>query len=139
MTEKKEYRVRVCGALVPVTQEVYQVFYQTKRHAKTLYEKDERNGLISYDGMDTEDTLGEEMIPDRDAISVEDAVIANILRDKLHRCLSMLDESDRQLIHALFYEGLSERQAAKRFRIPQQTVNYRKRIALAQLKKPFKI
>lgn len=62
MAEKKEYRVRVCGVLVPVTQEVYQVFYQTKRHAKTLYEKDERNGLISYDGMDTEDTLGEEMI-----------------------------------------------------------------------------
>lgn len=139
MTEKKEYRVRSCGTLVPVTQEVYQVHYQTKRHAKTLYEKDERNGLISYDGMDTEDTLGEEMIPDRDAISVEDAAIANILRDKLRRCLSMLEKSDRQLIHALFYEGLSERQAANRFHIPQQTVNYRKRIALAQLKKLFKI
>lgn len=76
MTEKKEYRIRSCGTLVPVTQEVYQVFYQAKRRAKTLYEKDERNGLVSYDGMDTEDTLGEEMIPDRDAISVEDAAIA---------------------------------------------------------------
>ena len=139
MAEKKEYFVRVCGTSTPVTKEVYQTCHQTKRHAKTLYEKDERHGLVSYDGMDTEDTLGEEMIPDRDAVSVEDAAIANILRDKLHRCLSMLDESDRQLIHALFYEELSERQAANRFHIPQQTVNYRKRVALAQLKKLFKI
>ena len=91
MAEKKEYRVRVCGVLVPVTQEVYQVFYQTKRHAKTLYEKDERNGLISYDGMDTEDTLGEEMIPDRDTISVEDAVIRNILHEEVRRCVSLLE------------------------------------------------
>ena len=139
MAERKRYYIRMSGTLVPVTQEVYQTCHQTKRHAKTLYEKDERHGLISYDGMDTEDTLGEEMIPDRDAVSVEDAAIANILRDKLHRCLSMLDESDRQLIHALFYEGLSERQAANQFHISQQTVNYRKRIALAQLKKLFKI
>lgn len=137
MTEKKEYRVRSCGALVPVSQEVYQVFYQTKRRAKTLYEKDERRGLVSYDSMDTEDTLGEEMIPDREAVSVEDAAIANILRDKLHRCLSMLDESDRQLIHALFYEGLSERYLAKKINVPQQTISDRKLRAIARLKKLF--
>ena len=137
MTEKKEYRVRSCGTLVPVTQEVYQAYYQAKRHDKTLCEKDERNGLVSYDGMDTEDILGEEMIPDRDAVSVEDAAIANILRDKLHRGLSMLDESDRQLIHALFYEGLSERYLAKKINVPQQTISDRKRRAIARLKKLF--
>jgi len=137
MAEKKEYFVRVCGTSTPVTKGVYQACYQTKRHAKTLYEKDERHGLVSYDGMDTEDTLGEEMIPDRDAVSVEDAAIANILRDKLHRCLSMLDESDRQLIHALFYEGLSERYLAKQINVPQQTISDRKLRAIARLKKLF--
>lgn len=135
MTEKKEYRIRSCGTLVPVTQEVYQVFYQAKRRAKTLYEKDERNGLVSYDGMDTEDTLGEEMIPDRDAISVEDAAIANILRGKLRHCLALLDESDQRLIRALYFEGMSERQLARRTGIPQRTINDRKQRTLRTLKK----
>lgn len=98
MAEKKEYCVRVRGALVPVTQEVYQVYYQAKRRAKTLYEKDERNGLVSYDGMDTEDTLGEEMIPDRDAISVEDAAIADALRKELRRCLAMLPQQEKEIL-----------------------------------------
>lgn len=139
MAEEKKYRIKVSGSLVDVTKEVYLEYFRARRRWSAQIERDTYNGVVSYDAMDTEDTLGEEMIPDRDAISVEDAAIANILRDKLRRCLSMLEKSDRQLIHALFYEGLSERQAANRFHIPQQTVNYRKRIALAQLKKLFKI
>ena len=135
MTEKKEYRVRSCGTLVPVTQEVYQVYYQTKRHDKTLCEKDERNGLVSYDGMDTEDILGEEVIPDRDTVSVEDTAIANILRGKLRYCLTLLDAPDWELIHALYFEGMSERQLSKRTGIPQRTINDRKQRTLRTLKK----
>ena len=135
MAEHKKYCVRMCGTLVPVTQEVYHTYYQAKRQAKTLSEKDERNGLVSYDGMDTEDTLGEEMIPDRDATSVEDVAIANILRRKLHRCLALLDEPDQRLIYALYFKGMSERKYAKRVGIPQQTISDRKRRILAELKK----
>ena len=135
MTEKKEYRVRSCGTLVPVTQEVYQAYYQAKRHDKTLCEKDERNGLVSYDGMDTEDILGEEVIPDRDTVSVEDTAIANILRGKLRYCLTLLDAPDWELIHALYFEGMSERQLAKRTGIPQRTINDRKQRTLRTLKK----
>lgn len=135
MTEKKEYRVRSCGTLVPVTQEVYQAYYQAKRHDKTLCEKDERNGLVSYDGMDTEDILGEEMIPDRDTVSVEDTAIANILRGKLRYCLTLLDAPDWELIHALYFEGMSERQLSKRTGIPQRTINDRKQRTLRTLKK----
>ena len=133
MTEKKEYRVRSCGTLVPVTQEVYQVYYQTKRHAKTLYEKDERNGLISYDGMDTEDTLGEEMIPDRDAIGVEDAVMQDILHKEVRRCVSLLETEERFLVYALFYKQLTERECAKVLGISQNAVNKRRRAVLAKL------
>lgn len=139
MAEKKEYRVRVCGVLVPVTQEVYQVFYQTKRHAKTLYEKDERNGLISYDGMDTEDTLGEEMIPDRDAISVEDAAIADALRKELRRCLAMLPQQEKEILFSLYFEGKSERICAQTLGISQKAVNKRRHKALAALRHMIKI
>ena len=135
MAEHKKYYINVPGALVEVSEGVYFAYYQEKRRGRTLREKDERNGAVSYDGLDTPELTGQEMIPDRDAVSVEDAAIANILRDKLHRCLSLLDEPDRQLIQALYFEGLSERKYAKRVEIPQQTISDRKRRILARLKK----
>ena len=135
MAEHKKYYINVPGALVEVSEGVYFAYYQEKRRGRTLREKDERNGAVSYDGLDTPELTGQEMIPDRGATSVEDAAIANILRDKLHRCLALLDEPDRQLIQALYFEGLSERKYAKRVAIPQQTISDRKRRILARLKK----
>ena len=135
MAEHKKYYINVPGALVEVSEGVYFAYYQEKRRGRTLREKDERNGAVSYDGLDTPELTGQEMIPDRGATSVEDAAIANILRDKLHRCLALLDEPDRQLIQALYFEGLSERKYAKRVEIPQQTISDRKRRILARLKK----
>ena len=135
MAEQKKYYIHVPGTLVEVSEGIYFAYYQEKRRGRTLREKDERNGAVSYDGLDTPELTGQEMIPDRGATSVEDAAIANILRDKLHRCLALLDEPDRQLIQALYFEGLSERKYAKRVEIPQQTISDRKRRILARLKK----
>ena len=135
MAEQKKYYIHVPGALVEVSEGVYFAYYQEKRRGRTLREKDERNGAISYDGLDTPELSGQEMIPDRDAVSVEDAAIANILRGELRRCLALLDEPDRQLIHALYFEGLSEREYAKRVGVPQRTINDRRHRALRKLKK----
>ena len=135
MAEHKKYYIHVPGALVEVSEDIYFAYYQEKRRGRTLREKDERNGAISYDGLDTPELSGQEMIPDRDAVSVEDAAIANILRGELRRCLALLDEPDRQLIHALYFEGLSEREYAKRVGVPQRTINDRRHRALRKLKK----
>lgn len=134
MAEHKKYYIHVPGALVEVSEGVYFAYYQEKRRGRTLREKDKRNGAVSYDGLDTPELSGQEMIPDRGAVSVEDAAIANILRGELRRCLALLDEPDRQLIHALYFEGLNERKYAKRVGIPQQTISDRKRRILARLK-----
>ena len=80
MAEHKKYYINVPGALVEVSEGVYFAYYQEKRRGRTLREKDERNGAVSYDGLDTPELTGQEMIPDRDAVSVEDAAIANIPR-----------------------------------------------------------
>ncbi len=135
MAEQKKYYIHVPGALVEVSEGVYFAYYQEKRRGRTLREKDERNGAVSYDGLDTPELSGQEMIPDRGAVSVEDAAIANILRGELRRCLALLDEPDRQLIQALYFEGLSEREYAKRVGVPQRTINDRRHRALRKLKK----
>ena len=139
MAEEKEYSVRVRGTPVTVTQEVYRTCHQTKRYAKTLYEKDARHNLVSYDGMDTENTLGVETISDPAAPSVEDIVIDKMHREKLRLCLSQLTEPERSLIHALFYEQKTEREYAEILDISQSAVNKRRHKVLAKLRRLMKI
>ena len=134
MAEEKEYSVRVRGTPVTVTQEVYQTCHQTKRYAKTLYEKDARHNLVSYDGMDTENTLGIETISDLAAPSVEDIVIDKMSREKLRLCLSQLTKSEWSLIYALFYEQKTERECAEILDISQNAVNKRRQKILVKLR-----
>lgn len=139
MAERKEYFVRVRGTPVPVTQEVYQTCHKTKRYAKTLYEKDKRHNLVSYDGLDTGDTLGVETISDPDAPSVEDIIIDKVRREELRLCLLQLTETEWSLVHALFYEGKTEKEYAETLGISQNAVNKRRHKVLSKLRCLMKI
>lgn len=135
MAEKKKFYIRIPDALVEVSKEVYQAYHQEDRRAKTLEEKDARNGKVLYSDLDTPELSGEEMVPDRESASVENTAVASILRDKLHHCLAQLPQSDRKLIQALYFEGLSERQLAQRSGIHHMTIHSRKASILRRLKK----
>lgn len=138
MAERKVYYIKVEGTIVEVTEAVYHMYYKMERRERHLVEKDQEHGLVSYHALDAEDTLGEEMLPVPDIACVEDVAIGHILQERLHRCLELLSAQDRELIHALYFEGLSERQLAKRTGVPQRTINDRKRKVIAQLKKMLK-
>lgn len=124
MAEK--YIIRVQGELVEVTEEVYRAYHGLERHTLTLDEKDERNGKTLYSSLDTAETLGEEMIPDLDAVSVEDAAIALIFHEQLRRALALLAPAERKLIDEIYFKGLSERQVSKQSGVPYMTVHNRK-------------
>ena len=133
MSEKKYY-IRIKKALVEVTKEVYRVYYQMDRHERYLTEKDIAHKVWQYSNLDTEDILGEEMIPDLQSTSVEDLATANLLVEKLRRCIKLLPDADQRLIHSIFYEGMSERQFARKEGIPLMTVRDKKVKILARLK-----
>jgi RNA polymerase sigma factor, sigma-70 family len=139
MAEEKTYRISVQGVVVEVTKTVYHTYHQMERHARHLEEKDRQHGLVSYHALDTIDTLGEEALPSPDAASVEDAAIAHILQERLHQCLELLPAQDRELIHALYFEELSERDLARKTGVPQRTIHDRKKKVIARLKKMLKI
>lgn len=124
MAEK--YIIRVQGKLVEVTEEVYRAYHGMERHTLTLEEKDERNGKTLYSNLDTAKTLGKEMIPDLDAVSVEDAAIALILREQLWGALALLPLPERKLIDDIYFKGFSERQVSKQSGVPYMTVHNRK-------------
>ena len=139
MAEEKKYLLRVQGRLVEVTKEVYCAYYRTERHARTLDEKDVRNGKVSYSDLDTEDILGEEMVPDLDAESVEDTAIGNGLLQELHQCLSQLPLEEQKLIHALYFQELTEREYARQIKLSQKAVNKRRHKILRKLRAMMKI
>ncbi len=85
MAEERKYRIRVDGILVDVSKEVYRAYYSIERHTRTLDEKDIRNGKVLYSDLDTDELLGEDMIPDMTSERVEDSAIYSILREKLHQ------------------------------------------------------
>ena len=137
MEENKKYVIMISGEQIEVSSEIYQAYYGIERHTRTLDEKDQRHGLVLYSNLDTPEMSGEAMIPDRDAVSTEDAAIARILCEKLHRCLNLLPEGDQRLLTAIYFDGLSERELAEKSGVPQSTINDRRRRAIQWLKKFF--
>ncbi len=134
MAEKKFY-IRVPGEKVEVTEEIYLTYYRSRRRDRAQRERDKYNGLVFYNSLDTDDTLGEEVISDSDVPSVEDLAVNNILQEKLNHCLAMLSETERELINALYFEGLTERQFAKQTGKHYMTIHNRKVRVLLKLKK----
>lgn len=137
MDTKKNYQIRVNGKLIDVTQEVYVTYYSMERRARFLMEKDEKHGLLHYSDLDTEEILGEEMIPDLANPSVEMACTSRLLREKLHKGLEQLPAEDRVLLQAIYFDGMSSHQLSAKMGIPQTTVSYRCRRAISRLRKYF--
>lgn len=139
MTEEKKYCIKVSGALVEVSEEIYLAYFRARRRWSAQSERDTYNGVISYDAMDTEETLGAETIPDSEALSVEDIVFNRMRKAKLRLCLPLLSKEERALIHALFYEAKSEREYAETIGLSQKAVNKRRHKVLAKLRRLMEI
>ena len=135
MAEKKEYQIKIQGQLVPVTEEVYLTYYRMNRRELHLEEQDRKHGVFHYSALDTEDTIGEDGIPDRLSPLVEDVVTDKLLTEKLHQCLAQLTEEEQKLLFTLFFQNKSEHQLAVETGIPRMTIHNRKKRILARLKK----
>lgn len=130
-----EKYIRIRGKLVAVTEEVYYTYYHMGRQRRTQAEKDGRRRIASYDALDTDNGLGVDLLVDLDSPSVEDAAIANVMSEKLHRCLALLPVDERTLLEKIYFSGQSEYEVAKTLGIPRMTVHNRKARALCKLKK----
>ena len=112
MADDKKRFIKIPGALVEVTEDVYLAYFRARRRWYAQAERDTYNGLVSYDAMDTDEMLGEETISDAASPSVEDSALDKLTCDKLHHCLAQLSKPEQDIIQAVYFDGLSERQAA---------------------------
>ena len=130
MSKNKQFYINIDGQRVPVTEDVYRAYYKMSRRERYLEERDRVNGKVLYSGMDTNEMTGEETIPDLEAVPVDEEIIKDDLLDQLRKHLGSLNDSERELIDALFFsnngDGMSEREYAVMSGLSKTAVHARK-------------
>ena len=70
-----------------------------------------------------------------DAEGTEDAAIRAVMTEKLTVAIHTLTDEEKAIVHALFYQEVSEVELAKRMGMPRTTLRARKDKILAKLKR----
>lgn len=119
---------------VTVTKEVYQEYRRGEWRICKNEDKHRANEISFSALIGGEDTEFERFREFADTEqSPEIIIMKKALRSELHQAIDSLDESDRSLIRAIFYEGKSEQEIAERSGITQQTISKRKSKILNKL------
>lgn len=134
MADKEKYMIKVEGKLVEVSPEVYYAYFRMERQERWQEEKQQEHGVVSYDALDDGETVGLENVADTASPGLEENVISGELRDRVRHAVAALPKADRELIQAIYYEGMSEREYAKQHGISQRGANKQRRRILSKLK-----
>lgn len=134
MADKEKYVIKIQGQLVEVSPEVYYAYFHMERQERWQEEKQQEHGVMSYDALDNAETVGQENIADAGSPGLEENIIAEELRSRVRHAVAALPKAERELIQAIYYEGLSERVYAKQHGISQRGANKQRRKILSKLK-----
>ena len=149
------YVITVDGLDVEVDADVYKAYASAERKMEYMERdlkrdrvlqdangkvvKDERGNLITLP--EREVSLDKLLAEDWDYPSAEPSpeneVIGQIEIEMLYRGLDSLNDDERELINALFFDGMTEREYAKEVGVTQKAVNKRKHKVLEKLKNLF--
>ena len=135
--EVVDHIITVDGIDVSVPEDVFSAYARMDRRERYLSEDVPAGGQqlsleqMAEDGV-LPDYVGEEMSP-----SAEDCCLRQEMSSMLLAALLSLEDRDRQLIIALFYNRLSTREYARRLGITQRAVIKRRDRILKDLKKYF--
>lgn len=134
MADREKYMIKVEGKLVDVTPEVYYAYFRMERQERGQEEKKQRHDVMSYDALDNGETVGIEAVQDLSGPSMEEAAMTKEIHEKLHRAVENLPKAERELIQAIYFDGLTEAEYAKIAGMSQQGVSYRCKKILSELK-----
>lgn len=134
MADKEKYIIKVEGEMVEVSPDVYYAYFRMERQERGQEEKKQRNAVVSFDALDSLEMNGAEALQDLITSSPEQQIISNEIKEMLHRAVDALPRAERELVKAIFFEGLTEQQYAAVSGTSQQGVSYRLRKILSKLK-----
>ena len=121
------------GMLMEVTEQTYREYYRDKRRQKYIDERSKLNGDVSYNALDTDETLGEDVFADTKT-DVETEVVNKMTVAELRKAFLLLSPDERELIKILFIDGVTERKASEMYGVSQVAIHKRKNRILEKLK-----
>ncbi len=116
--------IPIQGCLLEVVREQYTDFYRDKERWRYLQKLDTKNRLLSLDGFTDSEGNPLDFITD-EAVDIAETVVNAVMVDRLNAALPLLSDSEQELIQAIFFDGLSEREVGARLGITQSVVNKR--------------
>ena len=133
----EEYKARkfigLHGMIMEVGESDYLEHYRAKRRQKYLAECAADRGDLSYDALDSDEFNGEGIVIDPNS-DLTEKVFWKAMTEKLPTVISMLSDTETELIYALFYLGTSEREYARHCGVSQVAIHKRKVKVLKKLK-----
>ena len=122
------------GMLMEVTAETYKAYYKDKRRQKYIDERSRLNGDVSYDALDTDETLGVEVFADTKT-DVEAEVINKITVAELRKAFLLLSPDEIELLKLRYFKEYSEIKISKYYGVSQQAISKRINKTLSKIKK----
>lgn len=134
----KKYFIYVDGNPVEVSYSVYRAYFNDIDRTNYQVSKLVENNVSSYhliiNDYDASIPSGEDLLVDH-SVCVEDFAFSNIQADLLHSALDKLTFAEHELIKALYFYDLSQREYHSISGISQTTISYRKNKVLKKLRK----
>lgn len=134
MADKEKYLIKIQGKLIEVSEDVYYAYFRMERQERWQEEKKMEHKVLSYDSLDDQDMLGIENVVDVTAPTLDEIAEVHELRDRVRHAVELLPKAERELIRAIYYEELTERDVAERDGVSQNKVFKQRQRALAKLR-----
>ena len=142
----KKFIIKIENQQVEVTEEVYLAYYSGERKQRYFEDDlktnrvilDKNNQVVHY--IPAREESLEYLMDDKNmdfpdnAPSTEAQAFRNIDREVIRRAIKELKPAQQDLVYALFYEQLTEREYAVKTGQSQSAINQRKKTVLKKLK-----
>ena len=137
MAEREKYYIGLNGQIFEVSKELYETYYKGQRKEKyfthdlkqehTKVDKKTGEMIVIPSREDSYERLLEaEKQFAEEAENVEDVAVREVMLEKLNEALRILTDEETAIIHALFYQEISEVELAKKIRNSQNNLTVTK-------------
>ena len=137
MAEREKYYIGLNGQTLEVSKELYEAYYKGQRKEKyfthdlkqehTKVDKETGEVIVVPSREDSYERLLEaEKQFAEEAEDVEDVAVRAVMLEKLNEALHTLTDEETAIIHALFYQEISEVELAKKIRNSQNNLTVTK-------------
>lgn len=142
----KQRYLYVEGKRIPVSEEIYKVYYYFARkekyfsedlkREKLLYSQEQQIAVLLPSREDSYERLLEQgkQFPTPNTIAPEDAAVKADLLERLKQALYTLSDDELHIIQELFYLEKTEREVSASLHMPLSTFHNRKNAVLRKLK-----